>query len=244
MLNKMIKKIKELIKEKRVINNKIYLQTKELEWANIYHDSIRGKKPIEDLSLNIGRWAGNYSFFYVLNRILSDYKPNSIIEFGLGESSKFITTFIKYYIPNCQHTILEQSKEWEKEFKNRFELDKNTTIVFCPLETKIINGFEVNSYADFSSKIIGDYVLYIVDGPFGSKRYSRYDIVFLVEKFELNKEFIILLDDTHRIGEVDTLNKIISILRINKIKFHVGHYEGNKRVTVICSESYKYLSSL
>ena len=46
-----------------------FLHTKEIEWAHIYHDSIRGKKPIEELGLNIGRWAGNYSFFYVLNRI-------------------------------------------------------------------------------------------------------------------------------------------------------------------------------
>jgi len=90
MLNKMIKKIKELIKENRANNNKIYLQTKELEWANIFHDSIRGKKHIDDLGLNIGRWAGSYPFFYVLNRILSDYCPSSILEFGLAESSKGI----------------------------------------------------------------------------------------------------------------------------------------------------------
>jgi hypothetical protein len=40
-----------------------FLHTKEIEWAHIYHDSIRGKKAIEELELNIVKWAGNYCFF-------------------------------------------------------------------------------------------------------------------------------------------------------------------------------------
>ncbi|MEZ0130278.1 hypothetical protein AB9T88_11140, partial [Flavobacterium sp. LBUM151] len=66
----MIRRIKQLIKENKERQNRIIAQNEELLWASVFHDSIRGKKGIEDLSLNIGRWAGNYSFFYVLNRIL------------------------------------------------------------------------------------------------------------------------------------------------------------------------------
>lgn len=244
MLNKMIKKIKELIKENRANNNKIYLQTKELEWANIFHDSIRGKKHIDNLGLNIGRWAGSYSFFYVLNRILSDYCPSSILEFGLGESSKLISTYIENYIPNCQHTIIEQNELWAIEFKNRFNLSKKSSIIFCELETKLVNGFDVNSYSNLESKITNDFDLYIVDGPFGSPRFSRYDIVFLVERFQKDKDFVILFDDTNRVGEKDTLKEILLKLKNKNIKYHVGHYEGNKRVTLICSEKYIYLTSL
>jgi hypothetical protein len=90
----MISKIKALIKENR--NNHLMnsMLLKDLEWANIYRDSIRGKEWLEKLPLNVGRAAVNYNFFYVLNRILNDYKPNRILEFGLGESSKFISTYI------------------------------------------------------------------------------------------------------------------------------------------------------
>ena len=110
----MIKKIKSLINDFRENNKNIisllqlnHIQSKELEWAHIYHDSIRGKKHIENLSLNIGRWAGNYSFFYVLNRILNDYKPEKILDLGLGESSKLISTYLEHYLPNSTHTIVE-----------------------------------------------------------------------------------------------------------------------------------------
>ena len=41
------------------------LLTQELEWAHVFHDSIKGKPWLENLSLNIGRWAGSYSFFYI-----------------------------------------------------------------------------------------------------------------------------------------------------------------------------------
>lgn len=33
----------------------VYLQLLELEWAHIYHDSIRGRPHMEQLALNIGR---------------------------------------------------------------------------------------------------------------------------------------------------------------------------------------------
>lgn len=35
----------------------------ELTWANVYHDSISHKPWLQALGLNVGRWAGGYSFF-------------------------------------------------------------------------------------------------------------------------------------------------------------------------------------
>ena len=69
----MISKVKEYLKELRDTNREILLHSKEIEWAHVYHDSIRGVKWIENQPLNIGRWAGNYTFFYLLNRVLHDF---------------------------------------------------------------------------------------------------------------------------------------------------------------------------
>src|SRR5690554_6195752 len=86
----------------RLDDNKKLLQ--ENEWANIYHDSIRGNDELQQLSLKIGRWAGNYSFFFLVHRILKDFKPKKIVEFGLGESSKFISSYNKS-VNNFHHHI-------------------------------------------------------------------------------------------------------------------------------------------
>lgn len=247
----MINKIKLLINEFRVNDRKIYSklidlenQGRELEWAHIYHDSIRGKKWLEELPLNVGRWAGNYSFFYVLNRILMDYKPKSILDLGLGESSKFISSYLDNYLLDTRHTIVEQNEEWINSFQEKVLLSKRSTIVHCPLKEIEIKGFLSNSYDGFREKITEKFDLYIVDGPFGSDRFSRYDIISIVDKLELKDQFIFMLDDTNRKGEQDTLIDILNSLNTMNIKYYLGEYKGAKSVTLIVSENYKFAISM
>lgn len=218
-------------------------QANEIEWANIYHDSIRGKKWLEELPLNIGRWAGNYSFFYVLHRILNDYQPKNILEIGLGESTKMISTYLDNFLTQSKHTVVEHNPDWVNSFTNKFKISDRSKIEVIDLELKIVNGFEVTGYKDFDIKITDDFDLYIVDGPFGADRFSRYDIISLVKKFELNKEFIILFDDTNRKGELETCDDICSILKKKKINYHTFHYFGNKASTIIASDKYKFSTS-
>lgn len=240
----MIKKIKSLIEEFRQREKRILEATEEVIWANVYHDSIRGKEWLEKLSLNIGRWAGNYTFFYVLNRILNDCKPNSILEFGLGESSKFIATYIKNELKDTHHDIIEQDESWAENFKNNFQLPNNSTIHICPLVEKKVNGFAVNSYQNLEGKTTKSYDFYLIDGPFGSENYSRYDIVSLVEKFPVEHEFILLLDDYNRKGEWQTGHEIRKMLDKKDIKYTATVYKGNKSLLLIATAKYKHLSSI
>lgn len=247
----MITKIKNLINEYRsnhkYIKSKLHevqLQNKELEWAHIFHDSIRGKEWLEELPLNVGRWAGNYSFFYILNRILNDFQPKAILDLGLGESSKFISAFLNNQLLESLHTIVEQDADWVANFQKTNSLSQRSKIVCCPLVTTEVNGFLSNVYKDFNTKIIDKFDLIIVDGPFGSDRFSRYDVVSLIERMEATDEFIILIDDTHRKGEQDTLHDIICKLKVKKLAFSIGHYHGTKSNTIIATKKYKLATSL
>ena len=87
---------------------------------------------LENLPLNIGRWAGNYSFFYALHRILKDGQPTSILELGLGESSKFISTYLDNHLLSSFHTIIEQDISWMNNFKNTFHLSPRSQIHYFP----------------------------------------------------------------------------------------------------------------
>ena len=239
-----IKKLKQIVKENKRLHKSNLLYLKELDWANVYHDSIRGQKWMKNVSLNIGRWAGNYAFFYVLNRVLLDYKPRRILEFGLGESTKFISTFLDNYLLESEHIVIEQDQSWYESFKSRFSLNENSKVKVCPLETRTIHNHEVNFYKGLSEQISSNFDLYIVDGPFGSKRYSRYDIVSVVENCAINDEFIIIFDDYNRTGEQDTVNVIIDTLRQKEIEFHKGIYQGLKSVCVIGTSKYRFITSL
>lgn len=219
-------------------------QLAEIEWAHIYKETIRGRSWLEELSISPGRWAGNYSFFYVLVRILSDYKPNRILEFGLGESSKLVSTFIDNELKDSTHLVIEQSPEWIEKFNSRFSFSANTSIFYLPMIEKFINGFSYNGYQGIENSINENFDLYIIDGPFGSDRYSRFDICNLANTIKLNDEFIILFDDYSRIGENDTVNSLLEIFQIKGIKVFTGIYSGNKAQIILATEKYKYSISM
>lgn len=240
----MIKRFIKRIKKKFIKKNESLLISRELEWAHYYHDSIRGIEFIEKLNLNIGRWAGNYTFFYLLNRILNDYQPKSIIEFGLGESSKFISKYIENRLQETNHTIVEQSEEWKESFLSRFKLSKNSSIDICELRQIEVKGFNVNSYSSIEKYSNLKFDLYIVDGPFGSIRYSRYDIVSIVKNVEKGDEFIIIIDDYDRSGEKETTKDLISLFEDKKIPIYFSVYDGKKSVAILATEKYRYTNTL
>lgn len=240
----MINKIKLVVKNFLKDHNEILLLSKENEWANVYHDSIRGRKWIEELPLNIGRWAGNYTFFYILNRILNDFKPNTIIEFGIGESTKFVMAYLDNLLLESQHLVIEHDSNWKDLFVKNNLVSKNTTFEVYALEKRKINGFFTNSYSGINDKIKNKFDLYIIDGPFGTKNFSRYDIVYMAEKFEPNDEFIIVMDDYNRPGEKETVLDLISVFKKKDIKIYTEIYKGSKDVFVLVTEKYKYITSL
>jgi len=216
----------------------------ELTWANVYHDSISDKPWLQAIGLNVGRWAGGYSFFYILNRILNDVKPTKVIEFGLGESSKFISTYIQNELRETKHIVIEHDNIWVENFNSRFILSQNSNIILKKLIKQNIKGFTVTTYDSFFNEVDNDIQLYIIDGPLGSDRYSRYDIIKLLEKRKNFDDFIIIFDDVDRRGEQDTVVDIYNFLDSNKVNFFTEVYKGEKWQRVIVSEKYKWLISL
>jgi hypothetical protein len=243
MLEKILN-LKKFISDTYEFHGQSLAHSRELEWASVFHDSIRGRKFLEDLSLNVGRWAGNYSFFYILNRILSDYKPKGILELGLGESSKFISTYLTHYLVASHHIVVEQDQTWIESFSERFTLSERSKIIHCPVIATQVKGYSTFSYQNFEEKVTDEFDLFIVDGPFGSDRFSRFDIVGLVEKFEKGKEFILIIDDSHRAGEQDTILELGSVLSKKGIEYFRGDYSGIKQNTVLATGKYKFAISL
>jgi len=239
----MFGKIIKIIKENKKLHKQSYNQLKELEWAHVYHDSIRGRAYLENLPINIGRWAGNYAFFYVLNRILFEHKPNAIIEFGLGESSRFISTYLDNHLLKSKHVVIEQSDEWRVGFEEHFKLSDRSEVKICDMIEADVKGYKTNQYKELPAVITEKFDLYIVDGPFGSKNYSRYDIVYLAERLNAGDEFIIIMDDYQRNGEIETTNDLEALFKSKGITVYQKAYRGNKSLMVIATEKYKNAAS-
>lgn len=215
----------------------------ELDWANVYHDSIRGREWLIDLPLNVGRMAGNYTFFYLLNRILYDLKPKNILEFGLGESSKFISAYLNNYLLDTTHLIIEDNEIWHHNFINSNTLSVRSQVKIMNVKEQIINECNTYSYVGIDDLDITEYDMFIVDGPLGSEHFSRYDIVNIVKRFDDDKKFIIIMDDCQRLGELQTFEDISHALKERDIPFHSEIYYGLKNVGVIGSKEFPFVAT-
>lgn len=210
----------------------------------MYRDSIRGYPWLESLPLNVGRWAGTYAMFYVLNRILNDYQPKSIVEMGLGESTKFVSAFLTHELKESTHLAIEQSADWRDAFQSRFQIPDRVTIDVCELTQKDVKGHVVNGYKGIEKYSDRKFDLYLVDGPLGSEHYSRYDMIELAKPLTASDEFIFLVDDVDRVGESETVADLLALFDKKGIKIHKGTYEGTGTVLALCTEKYRYAVSL
>lgn len=237
-----LKRVKAILDDfrGRLDENKNLL--KEIEWAHIYHDSIRDNEELQKLSLKIGRWAGNYSFFFVVHRILKDFQPQKIVEFGLGESSKFISTYNRSIGNKHEHIVVEQDDKWAAIFNNSFP-NENISIRHHPLQKKTVKEHGYNGYKNVDN-IPTDADFYLIDGPFGSPHYSRYDILYVLKKIKLDHEFIFVLDDYNRKGEQDTAKAILQMFKEKGKEVFFTQFEGGKSQFVLVTEKYKYVLSV
>lgn len=234
MLSK-IKKIVNTIVENKKLNE-------ELLWANVFHDSIKNTWA-DKQSFNIGRWAGNYSFFYVLFRILNDYRPKNILEFGLGESTKMITSYIVSNNEYEKHIVIEQDENWKDVYLDNNILLNHSTIKVMPLIQKVHKGIAYDSYENIEALKVPNFDFYLIDGPFGSKSFSRFDIYTVLKENTLLNDFIILFDDYQRAGERQTVDEVLDLLENKNIKVYTKSYTGIKSVFVIATQKYKYATS-
>lgn len=237
-----IRKIKSILNEFRERLDENNKAIKEVEWAHIYQDSIRDNEDLQKLSLKIGRWAGNYSFFFLLHRILKDFQPQKIVEFGLGESSKFISTYNKSLGNSFEHVVIEQDDNWVNIFNQSFQ-NTNISIQYHPLLKKMVKNVEYNGYENVEN-IPKDADVYLVDGPFGSPRFSRFDIFHVLDNIDYEKEFILVLDDYNREGEKDTADEILKMFKTKGKDVYYTRYEGNKAQFILVTEKYKYVLSV
>lgn len=215
----------------------------EILWGHIFNNTVMESAWLKNKSFSPGRWAFGYPGLYIIYRVLNDFKPKSILEFGLGESSKMTYQYVMHHA-DYQLRIIEQDKNWLDFFSNEKYNVKDNTILL-PIEEISLLGNKTNVYKDLIPSINNKkYDFIIIDGPWGSKNNSRSQIVDIIENELLEKEFVILIDDFERVGEKQTADRILSLLSKKGIKYNVGAYSGLKDTAIICSESISFLTSL
>lgn len=240
-----MQELKKLLK-----NNLAYSQ--EILWSNIFRDTIINSKWLSGQPFSPGRAAIGYPTLYALYRILDEYQPKSILELGLGQSTKMIGAYTRWQVAqglDCKHYVVEHDADWINFFKNTTELSSGTEIVNLNLqkydicEEGVENTF-VNAYEGFQD-VFKDkkFDLIFIDGPFGSPLYSRMDVIDLLPEC-LDDSFVLMLDDAERLGENNTLKMIINIMEENNIACSMNYYSGVKATAIVTSKDLHFLCTM
>lgn len=242
--NYMKNRIKRMIRgilyeEFEVIKNR----QEELMYAQVWHDTIVDIPWIKGMSgISPGRWAVGYNYLYVMTRVMDELKPKKILDIGLGISSNLISMYMNYIISEdelgfgsglYEHTIIEQNKEWYDAFSSQNRLSEVTNVKICECINKEFDGNKIYAYKGFVEAIgTNKYDVISIDGPWGSDRFSRMDIMECLPEV-LAERFVIIIDDTERIGEKDLVQEICTKLEANNIEYDLGTYHGFSDCTVI-----------
>lgn len=240
-------KLDQLIRENADYKLSIQNLLAENNWSHIFNSAVQGSNWFKSTPLNIGRWAGNFSFFYILFRILNEVKPVRILELGLGESTKMLQAYIKDHNPNSFCLTIEHSNEWIELKKKDGVSEDYINILQVNLIDEVVDGYQTIMYFDLHNRVraFGEkFNLIIVDGPFGSEHYSRYNIIDIVKNELLDKEFIIIMDDVERNGEIETVQELLKLMKELDYEFFTGSYSGKKDQLVVVSKAFRYLTSL
>lgn len=243
------KQIKEIKSRVNVTEKQAYhslLQAQESVWAHVWSDATKNVAWLNDITFSPGRWAVGYQYLYVLYRILNDVSPESILELGLGQSTRLISAYAGEN-KNVEHIVIEHDIEWIKFFSAKNILSSNTYIKKLELETgTFLDDDQVIMYNGFESFLKGrKFNLISIDAPFGgnAKKYARVDVVKILP-FCLADSFVIMIDDYNRTGEKETEKIIEEKLQKADISYCKGIYSGVKQTVVITSEDWKFLCTL
>ena len=235
-----------ILKNQRIIFN----QNRELFYANVFHDTIKGSEWLpDDFPVSPGGGALGYPALYILYRILNEFKPKKILEMGLGQSTKLISQYNNIY-SDCNHWVVEHDSSWIEFFSNHFQLPQTTNIVMLPIknisidvEGQLANVTAYVGFADRFSNQTFDFIC--IDGPFGysSTHFARIDLIGILPEC-LEDSFVILLDDCNRVGELNTFKLISQILNEHGIENYSNMYVGEKAVGLIVSKDLSFLCKM
>jgi hypothetical protein len=227
---------KKMLENNRLLN--------ELNWANVFNNSITGCKWIENQCFSPGRWAVGYPLLYILFKTLEFSKPRKIIEFGLGQTTNMLSKYSTAFNDVQTHT-LEHDQRWINFYLRNETIPDNLRIIKVENTLIEIDNFETLSVGNLNS-ILGDKVfdLILVDGPFGSQHFSRPQVISMIPRNINPNHFCIIIDDFDRLGEKETCKKIEEALSQEEITFNKGVYSGMKDCIIYCSEDISFLTSL
>ena len=171
--------------------------------------------------------AANFSLMYILLRCITELPVRRVIELGCGQSTLLFDALRQ--LRPIEITTLEHDRDWARRIQQHVEHE----ITCADLVSRVIERRKTLVY-DTDAGLGASPDLLLVDGPQGGSRHSRWAALQWIEN-GLGDDFIIVFDDAERRGEIDTIEKALSLLRTQGRNFRTRFYYGIKWQFVIAA---------
>ena len=166
--------------------------------------------------------------------ILEKFRPNSICEFGAGESTKIFETYCEKY--NKKLLNIEHDIKYKRKDSKLFNLIQNTDVMINNI--KYENTYKYEGLEDFFKKYKGKFDFIFIDGPFGVNhdyKYTRIQMIDFLEFDLLENHRQFLIHDTERINAQNSIKILLSLFKEKGYEIEIENLETNiqKRLTII-----------
>jgi len=218
--------------------------TDELLYSSIFRDTITDCPWLKSKSFSPSGAAANYSLLYILFRMLNDVKPSAILELGIGQTSKLTSQYVAYKNAKATLTLVEHDQAWIDLFQPQLPASNNIHLLHLAMVRLEYKGYQSYGYGELAANVRDQkFDLIICDGPYTSGRFARIGILDLIPQ-NLSSSFVIVVDDTHKMGGNDTAEEIAEKLQQAGIAFEAATYAGRKEQRVIFSSDLSLLKNL
>lgn len=187
----------------RTLGHASLMQGRELQYLMLLERGLR-HLDIDEPFYPV-RGAANSSYLYLLLRLLTELPIDRVLELGAGESTVLLDRLARRR--SFQRMTLEDHAGWAERVGARVEAPPR----LAPLVPVNVAGHTAPGYDPAVLAGEGPFQLLLVDGPRGSKRRSRWGCLALLEPY-LDREFVIVIDDAERRGELDTVRAALDLL--------------------------------
>jgi hypothetical protein len=187
----------------RTLGHAGLMQGRELQYLALLERTLRHLQ-IDEPFYPV-RGAANSSYLYVLVRLLTELSIDRVLELGAGESTVLLDRLAQRR-PFARVT-LEDDPQWRERIAARVADPPR----LAPLTRRPVAGYTVTAYDPAVLAGEAPFQLLLVDGPRGSPRRSRWGCLELMAQ-HLDTEFVIVIDDAERRGELDTIRAVLDLL--------------------------------
>jgi hypothetical protein len=181
--------------------------------------------------------TASFSLLYILMSILSGKAVSKLLEIGVGKSTRLLVQYARSF--DKELTLLDDDEFWLHEVATESDIVTvvHAKLVRTDVQNKIIQWYDCKLPPNRF-----DFLL--IDGPMAYASFNRYNRLGILKWMPdiMEQEFIIIVDDSNRIGESLLVKYLMNIFEAEGISVRKRDIVGGNSQTIIATPRFsKYL---